>query len=380
MSNIGKDTRLRLIQLDGIRGICALMVAIYHFAGHDGIKSTPVLSNFIVMQGDLFVDFFFVLSGFVISLNYAGKITDFKQFKDYLSKRFIRLYPLLFYTTLVYFLFELIINLFLPHLLNSTQSVSGLLLQAADSLLFQDSTPLLGKNPGINYPSWSISAEMISYIVFGLIIMYFKKWAKYALGILLISSVAFLISLDSYMETYAWGFMRGITCFITGFYTYTIFKKCYGKYTGNFWPYALCILTVALLYIRSNLESKDLFTLLTVPPVFALLILSFSLSHSFPVRLMSNRLFQWLGKISYSIYLNHAILLTIISKAAFKLLGLEANAFNIYAVLAIYIAAILIYSQLTYRFIEVKGKELLLRFTTTKKDKEEKKPGNYKAA
>ncbi|MBS1732124.1 MAG: acyltransferase, partial [Bacteroidetes bacterium] len=60
----------RLDQLDGLRGLFCLMVILTHFPFKD---SLPV-SNFIVRQGYLFVDFFFVLSGFVIAFNYYDNI------------------------------------------------------------------------------------------------------------------------------------------------------------------------------------------------------------------------------------------------------------------------------------------------------------------
>ena len=53
--------------LDGWRGICACCVVLFHFHGYSPIYTSPLVRN-----SYLFVDFFFVLSGFVIAWNYAA--------------------------------------------------------------------------------------------------------------------------------------------------------------------------------------------------------------------------------------------------------------------------------------------------------------------
>lgn len=54
------------IALDSWRGICALMLAVYHFPINGWMDTNGLISN-----SKMFVDFFFVLSGFVIAANYA---------------------------------------------------------------------------------------------------------------------------------------------------------------------------------------------------------------------------------------------------------------------------------------------------------------------
>ncbi|WP_366788678.1 acyltransferase family protein [uncultured Flavobacterium sp.] len=65
---------IRLLQLDGLRGLFSLIVVIYHFPYENEFSEISITSNFLVRQGDLFVDFFFVLSGFVISLKYIDRL------------------------------------------------------------------------------------------------------------------------------------------------------------------------------------------------------------------------------------------------------------------------------------------------------------------
>ena len=76
--------------LDSWRGICALGVAIFHLdlAG-PGVLAAPI-------KGYLFVDFFFVLSGFVISAAYGDRIIERGEFVRFILRRFGRVYPVHF--------------------------------------------------------------------------------------------------------------------------------------------------------------------------------------------------------------------------------------------------------------------------------------------
>jgi peptidoglycan/LPS O-acetylase OafA/YrhL len=67
----------RVEQLDGLRGIFAVLVIAHH---HNAFKDSVFYNNFFVINANLFVDFFFVLSGFVIALNYVNRIHTSKDF------------------------------------------------------------------------------------------------------------------------------------------------------------------------------------------------------------------------------------------------------------------------------------------------------------
>jgi len=355
---MGKQN-IRLLQLDGLRGLFSLMVAIYHFPYENEFSEISATSNFLVRQGELFVDFFFVLSGFVICLNYIDRLQSPVLFGDYLKARFIRLYPLLLYTALVFLAFELVFNIFMPHLLAHTESTLILLTQTANTLLFLNSTPALGV-VGINFPSWSISCEMISYIVFGLVMLFAGKKNKYLLMIIAVLSVAFLIYTGVYMQTYKWGFVRGLVCFIVGVFTFMAFRKYGHKGIGAYWEYIVPILLIALFFVRYyHVIEIELFTLLTIPVFFGFAVYVYALSTGKIVQLLYGGVLQYLGKISYSMYLNHAIVMIIISKAAFNIIRLPVTELNVTAVIFVYLICLVIYSHITYNFVEIKGKKFL---------------------
>jgi peptidoglycan/LPS O-acetylase OafA/YrhL len=76
----------RLLTLDGMRGLAAILVVVYHF--EVVVKLVP--------SGYLAVDFFFLLSGLVIARTYAPRFEDGLKTRDFFVHRIIRLYPLFF--------------------------------------------------------------------------------------------------------------------------------------------------------------------------------------------------------------------------------------------------------------------------------------------
>src|SRR3954470_16211421 len=79
----------RFEALDGWRGVCACLVVLFHFHGY-----SPLHSMGLVRNSYLFVDFFFVLSGFVIAWNYANRLDTWGGVKRFLLLRLGRVYPL----------------------------------------------------------------------------------------------------------------------------------------------------------------------------------------------------------------------------------------------------------------------------------------------
>ncbi|MFN8248211.1 MAG: acyltransferase [Ferruginibacter sp.] len=360
----------RLDQLDGLRGLFCLMVILTHFPFKD---SLPV-SNFIVRQGYLFVDFFFVLSGFVIAFNYYDNINNTAAFKDYIQKRFLRLYPLLLYTVLVYLAFEIFFVLFFPQLLTHKETLGHLLYLTLDSLTFMNSTPVLGDNLGMNYPTWSISAEMISYMIFGLIVLLFRRSRLLSIVIILVLLMIFLGTKKMYLLEGDWGFARGLVCFFMGVIAFAFSRRYTAESIGNRLEYILPVLLVGLFYFRQQYFEKkglfierEIFTLLVVPLFFGSFVFVYAGSKGALVKILCSRFFQYVGKLSYSIYLNHAIVLILVVRGMFSVLKLQENEFNISLSLIVSIIATILYSDITYRLVEKKGKKLLASLLRLKK-------------
>ncbi|MGH8601336.1 MAG: acyltransferase family protein, partial [Gammaproteobacteria bacterium] len=92
------------------------------------------------------------------------------------------------------------------------------------------------------------------------------------------------------------------------------------------------------------------------PFVFTAVVVVYSLQQG-PLSRLASKL-KWLGSISYSIYLNHLVVLMLVDTYLGRL-GFEHKLLT-----PAYLAFLLVYSRVTYNYIEVPGKQLLLRLGT----------------
>ncbi len=87
---IGSSPPHRLLALDGMRGIAAIIVMIFHY--------TKVSEShyWVLANGRVAVDLFFCISGFVLAYTYAEKLKNGMPFLAFVKRRFVRLFPMHF--------------------------------------------------------------------------------------------------------------------------------------------------------------------------------------------------------------------------------------------------------------------------------------------
>src|SRR5262245_52376951 len=89
------------LHLDALRILASFAVVMFHWRGHLAYKpasdATAWLNSWIV-----FVDLFFVISGFIIAAVYSARMSTLAQYGDFLFKRFARLAPLHYATLALY--------------------------------------------------------------------------------------------------------------------------------------------------------------------------------------------------------------------------------------------------------------------------------------
>ncbi|MDQ6477293.1 acyltransferase [Dyadobacter sp. LHD-138] len=336
--------RQRVEQLDGLRGIFSILVIAHH---HNAFRDSIFYNNFFVINSSLFVDFFFVLSGFVIAMNYVEKLNSTESFISFIKKRFIRLYPLLFFTEVLFIVANLIGNQ--STLKNATDLPLFYYLQSGlDTLTFMGSTPILGDWMGINYPAWSISSEMISYVVFGIVLVLLPAKKYWVFALISVACVGFIVFKDEYMLVYDYGFIRGLLCFCMGIFTFALLRE--KSFTLTLYEIPYLILLVGAMYATHHYEWNLI--RLIFPVLFALGIIIFASSSGIVTKLLSSKPFQYLGRISYSIYLNHAIVLIFVNICLFRVLKWQPTESRIALSLTISIVLTIFYSHFTYEFIE----------------------------
>lgn len=321
---------MRFDSLDSLRGLAALTVALFHFCSG--------------WAGYLAVDFFLVLSGFVLSHGYLYKDRSV-TFKEFLSHRLARLYPLHIFTLVIFILIFLLVNGEFP------RSKDGALFTLFQNLTL---TQNVGFNPnGLTYnkPSWSISVELWINIVFFLFITKSTKTWMLILG----SIIGFLsiylgtghldTHYNNYVELFNSGLIRGMSSFLLGIVSYRlyIFTKEVGKIREilNVAEWVCVGLVIFVVFSRDSKTSEiDFFA----PMFFMFSVSVFAFQEGYLSKYL--RKFSYLGEISYSVYLNQLTLL-ILAKYFQKELDLP-----FIVVLGGYIASLLIYSHFTYQYIE----------------------------
>lgn len=352
--------------LDALRGICALFVALFHFRAEGFITSTPLVQN-----GWLFVDYFFVLSGFVIAHGYGAKIEAREVFPArFLALRFARIYPLHFAVLLGFVLLELALWLFADQLagLTSREAFTGSrsLQSLGENLLLLQS---LGLHDGLtwNGPAWSISAEMWTYVLFAGVLLLRGRALAVACSILALAALLFVTNHSNTLDiTYNFGVVRAILGFALGVLTYLGFRR-FGAPRGTFWEMSALLAAVAFVAL-----ARDEMTF-AAPFVFAITIWLLAPEGGRVAALMRNRVFQILGLLSYSIYMVHIFVQARMGEGlqVLGVGGVSSDAQGITRIatgpligdlLTLLMAGLVVaVSWLTYRLIEEPGRRLLKR-------------------
>lgn len=361
---------MRILKLDSLRGIFSIMVVLHHY--DEAFLPAWFYHHFLIRESKFFVDFFFVLSGFVIASKYAGIRTQ-SDLSVYLKKRLIRLTPLLFYTTTLYLIFQLGFNIFFPYLLSTQESISTLLFAYLDTMTFLNSTEVFNSlystnvgNMGMNFPSWSISAELIIYVFFGctLLFSFQSKWNRnLILFFVLIGAIAFSVYKGMYSFTDDFGYIRGIISFILGYFVWN-FTNNKSKWAPNLSMVVPPLIIGALYFLHQQTGYLyQMMALAIVPLIFAFSILLIVQSDGILTNVLSIKPLTFLGKISYSIYLNQIIVITIVPHFLFQIFELNPTGKIQLAVLICSLIVLIVYSFLTNQLVETQiGKWLKARF------------------
>ena len=243
MSNISStvfaDTKPHYHLLDGLRGVAALMVIWYHvFEGYAFAGGTTIDT---FNHGYLAVDFFFILSGFVIGYAYDDRWGKNFTMKDFIKRRLIRLHPMV--------IMGAVVGAITFYIQGSVQwdgthiGISMVMLSLLCTIFFIPAMPGVGyevRGNGemfpLNGPCWSLFFEYIGNILYALFIRRLSNKALtivvVLLGVALASFAIFNVSgygigtfIFNISERYFVFFIFKIT-FIDSFHTFITCFSC----------------------------------------------------------------------------------------------------------------------------------------------------------
>lgn len=293
----------RFLALDSLRGICACAVVLYHFGTTGMITNLPLFRN-----GWLFVDFFFVLSGFVITAGYGDRLAGGFSIVRFMFLRLGRIYPLHIAMIVAFLLLELAgwwigtggLSARAPF--TESRSLQSL---PTNLLLLQ----IFGIHDQLtwNGPSWSIAAEIWAYLLFAFGIRFGKGLFPFIVILTVVFSGIVLASVGTaYLDrTFTFSLVRCLYGFGLGILAWRIYAT---RLRGRAWTPATStmveIVCVALCLSLVWVAHAGPLTL-ACPPMFFLVTLVFARQRGAVSRILLARPLLFLGTVSYSIYMVH---------------------------------------------------------------------------
>ncbi|MDB5733471.1 MAG: hypothetical protein JWN16_108 [Alphaproteobacteria bacterium] len=301
--------------LAGARGFPPLVVVMFHFSeGHHYSGWRPL--DFLATRGYLWVEFFFVLSGFILTHAYWPRLGDLLKLRGYgefLRARLIRLYPL--------HLFMLLWILGLVIALRALGHAGGYL-SIFDAKYHQDistqgfalSVLLIhawNTMPSLtwNGVSWFVSVEFALCLLFPVLLWLAegKVWRGFALiGCGLAGLTALLLTSQHGLDiTFHNGVLRGLSDFTVGVGLAVLFRRVKARDRMPDWVHSVLQVTLLALlgYIIMHTGwSHTRYDIFTVLPLMAL-VFALAFDRGIVARGLQMKLPQLLGEWSYAIYL-----------------------------------------------------------------------------
>lgn len=300
--------------LDGLRGVAALSVVIFHC-----FEVFTFDNRFVQLMnhGYIAVDFFFLLSGFVIAYSYDdrwGKMTQW----DFYKRRLIRLQPMVVMGSLIgAALFYFQPSVVFP-LIGNTPVWKMLLTMVIGATLIPipvawDIRGWTEMHP-LNGPAWSLFFEYVGNLLYALIV---RRFSKLLLGIFVFLSACLLVQVAVWGQRGdvigGWalngeqlhvGFARLLYPFFAG-----VLLCRLGKLIRIKWAFGVCSLMLLLVFWIPRLGNGEhvwmngVYESFCIIIVFPLIVAIGAGGHITNARAM--RFCKWLGNISYPLYITH---------------------------------------------------------------------------
>jgi len=273
------------------RFIAAFIVFFYHFAQAPHYNVYPfshsTLLNKILTSGNIWVGYFFMLSGFIMSIAYAHKIKTLPTFIHYWLFRFIRIYPL-YLCALVIMLISFFQNTKNPY-------IHFFLIQSWFPNFIIDA----------NLPAWSLSVEVFFYASFPFLLI-FLKWVIRTFSIQ--RSLLLFTSLFILLEGLNYAFpsmpvpLRQYDLFYVGAVLGMVIQV--KKITLSPLQNVLLFLasTISITWLMYIDEYQDINYSVFIIPFVGLHVCQLCLPQSI-IKFLSQKIFITLGEISYGIYI-----------------------------------------------------------------------------
>ncbi len=328
------DHRHRFLVLDGVRGIAAIMVMVMH-------------AGFYFPMSLLAVDLFFMLSGFVLTHAFGERLETWPQKRDFIVSRFIRLEPLWLVGCAM--TIPAAIGMAIFHWADWSFPMLAVSIVTAPFFII---VPYFGISIPLNPPGWSLTFELLANFM---MLVVGTRIRNAALVMLLSAPVLFWALCIWKGEATGWldfwgGFPRVGFSFFAGVVSYRLWRA---EGIPRWSPPALMILgAVALMWAIAPPWAWQRQYCMVAVFLLNPLVIWHGASSIARGRLAA--VCEWLGTMSYGIYVLHAPLIFTFEGLRFLWLGAEANAYKQSGTVVWFVVplTILIAHVLTRRFDE----------------------------
>ncbi len=377
-----KQNQSHLPWLDGLRGGAAVWVLLSHVQILSGLHSVPILS-----WGNLAVDLFMMLSGFLMAHHYierrnAEPWNSKKTIGLFWIRRFFRIAPLFYFLLIIAFLIG-------PWLNECRNAIAAVWPTTAttperytdNSLLnfLTHITFIFGFLPSFSFrsplPDWSIGLEMQFYLFFPLIMLLFSTLgALRTTLLLLITCLAMRFFFHDFMRAFPMPSFLPLKLYVFMIGIWIAVSRSQGSMKTGF----LIAMAISGLWLLIERDQSAVARIFLIIAMFYLMdngTMPFSLAFrkviEFTRRVLSNRISRFLGDTSYSSYLLH---LLIVLPIAAWLVGFNqylalSGGLRFLTCLVLCLPLIYLGSWLLYNVLEIKGIALGKHFLSVIKNK-----------
>ncbi len=332
--------------LTGIRALASWLVVVYHFREYLPAAKTSYIS-LAADHGNLAVDLFFVLSGYVMSRSYGAWFRQSlrpSRYLVFLGLRLSRIYPLHAVVLLAFMTLEMA-------LASRPQAGGAGHPDWSYALLSFGLIQSWGltHEAALNVPAWSVSTEWLAYLLFPFVFRLLpdddrSPWRQ--LSAILMLAAGFACA-SAAMGAPGIGWMKPSYCvlrclseFSMGVCVSALARSTTGALASAA-VFTACL--VALVFeTQSGLPDYD-----AVPILFAGLIILTSSDSAYWSSPLRMRWLQWLGEASYATYISHYLVKDIVK------LTLVRPGVPPQAVFPAYIAAVLVSTALLHYLVEI---------------------------
>ena len=358
-------------ELNSLRFIGFIGIFFGHvfFSNDIEIVNSKIYSNLYSygkILGFISIDSFFVLSSFLITWKGLEeiKITKKFQFKNFLIRRSLRIWPLYFLVILLGFLIEFMKSYFTQDI-SSLPSIWSFILFILNFDIIKNGYEFLF----FMVFMWSISVEEQFYIFWALVLKWFQNHLlKISLLIILISLLFRIYFIDdslnlnfhtlSALGNFGVGALAAIAAFRNSFLVTKI--RDFSK-TQLVIIYSLSLTTFIAMPLLQNYDLFIVIQRVLFSFIFAFIILEQTYCQQSIFKLSRVKYFNFFGKISYGLYCYHGIMITIVLK--FSDYFSKSLFTSIFIFPTLIFCGTLLFSHLSYKFFESKILKLKTKYT-----------------